>query len=100
MIEERLNTELGEIATAGLTRRRRVLESPCGRIATVDGKKVLNFARGMTGDRPRFQDTGEIEPKNPGWTMFAELRRATDEAWQKPLPAPTRVAKFCQSIYD
>lgn len=45
MIEERLNTELGEIATAGLTRRRRVLESPCGRIATVDGKKVLNFAR-------------------------------------------------------
>ena len=44
MIESRLSTELAEIATAGLTRRRRVLESPCGRIATVDGKKVLNFA--------------------------------------------------------
>ena len=31
-------------ATTGLTRRRRVLESPCGRLATVDGKNVLNFA--------------------------------------------------------
>jgi 8-amino-7-oxononanoate synthase len=44
MIEDRLTTELTDIAAAGLTRRRRVLESPCGRIATVDGKKVLNFA--------------------------------------------------------
>lgn len=46
--EERLNAELAaqllEIATTGLTRRRRVLESPCGRLATVDGKNVLNFA--------------------------------------------------------
>ena len=100
MIENRLKQELADIAARGLSRRRRVLESPCGRIAAVDGKKVLNFARGMTEDRPRFQDTGEIEPKNPGWTMFAELRRAIDEAWQKPLPAPTRVAKFCQTIYD
>jgi 8-amino-7-oxononanoate synthase len=48
MTEDRLNTELAaqlqELATAGLTRRRRVLESPCGRIAAVDGKNVLNFA--------------------------------------------------------
>lgn len=48
MIEDRLTTELAtqlqEVAAAGLTRRRRVLESPCGRIATVDGRNVLNFA--------------------------------------------------------
>ena len=48
MTEDRLNTELAaqlqELTTAGLTRHRRVLETPCGRIATVDGKKVLNFA--------------------------------------------------------
>ncbi len=43
-IEDRLRTELAELETAGLTRRRRVLESPCGRLATVDGKNVLNFA--------------------------------------------------------
>ncbi len=44
MIETRLTAELADLAAAGLTRRRRVLESPCGRIATVDGKNVLNFA--------------------------------------------------------
>jgi 8-amino-7-oxononanoate synthase len=44
VIEDRLTAELAEIKTAGLTRRRRVLESPCGRIAAVDGKNVLNFA--------------------------------------------------------
>ncbi len=44
MIERRLASELSEIASAGLTRRRRVLDAPCGRIATVDGKNVLNFA--------------------------------------------------------
>ncbi len=46
--EDRLTTELAaqlqDIAAAGLTRRRRVLESPCGRTAAVDGKRVLNFA--------------------------------------------------------
>jgi 8-amino-7-oxononanoate synthase len=41
---EGLLTELADIAAAGLTRRRRVLDSPCGRIATVDGKNILNFA--------------------------------------------------------
>jgi 8-amino-7-oxononanoate synthase len=43
-LEDRLRTELTDIAGAGLTRRRRVLESPCGRLAMVDGKEVLNFA--------------------------------------------------------
>ena len=54
-IENRLTTELAEIATAGLSRRRRVLESPCGRLAAVDGRKVLNFASndylGLAGNR-------------------------------------------------
>jgi len=44
MIETRLASELEEIAAAGLSRRRRVLESPCGRLATVDGRSLLNFA--------------------------------------------------------
>jgi 8-amino-7-oxononanoate synthase len=44
MIETRLTAELSDLAAAGLIRRRRVLDSPCGRIATVDGKNVLNFA--------------------------------------------------------
>ena len=44
MIDDPLRTELAEIAAAGLTRRRRLLESPCGRIATVDGREMLNFA--------------------------------------------------------
>jgi 8-amino-7-oxononanoate synthase len=44
MIETRLSTELAEIAASGLTRRRRVLESNCGRMVTVDGKNLLNFA--------------------------------------------------------
>ena len=44
MLEDRLHAELAEIANLGLTRRRRVLDTPCGRTATVDGKNVLNFA--------------------------------------------------------
>ena len=43
-LEDRLASELAELETAGLTRRRRVLQSACGRLATVDGKNVLNFA--------------------------------------------------------
>ena len=43
-LEDRLTAELADIADAGLTRRRRVLESPCGRIAAVDGREMLNFA--------------------------------------------------------
>jgi 8-amino-7-oxononanoate synthase len=44
MLEDRLAAELAETANAGLTRRRRVLASPCGRIATVDGRELINFA--------------------------------------------------------
>jgi 8-amino-7-oxononanoate synthase len=44
MIDQRLNAELAANSVLGLTRRRRVLESPCGRIAAVDGKNLLNFA--------------------------------------------------------
>ena len=44
MIEHRLAAELTSLAATGLTRRRRVLESPCGRIAAVDGTNMLNFA--------------------------------------------------------
>ena len=43
-LTQSLAAQLQEIAEAGLSRRRRVLESPCGRMATVDGKKLLNFA--------------------------------------------------------
>ena len=53
-LDDRLNAELAEIAAAGLSRRRRVLTSPCGRIATVDGREMLNFASndylGLAGD--------------------------------------------------
>ena len=44
MIENRLSTELAAIETTGLTRRRHMLESPCGRTVTVDGKNLINFA--------------------------------------------------------
>ena len=44
MLEQRLSKELAAIESAGLTRRRRMLESSCGRLVTVDGKKLLNFA--------------------------------------------------------
>lgn len=43
-LDDRLHAELAEIADAGLTRRRRVLASPCGRLAVVDGRELLNFA--------------------------------------------------------
>jgi 8-amino-7-oxononanoate synthase len=43
-LPEQLAAELADIAAAGLTRRRRVLDSPAGRLARVDGQEVLNFA--------------------------------------------------------
>ncbi|MCG2578196.1 8-amino-7-oxononanoate synthase [Dechloromonas sp. XY25] len=49
--------ELADIATAGLSRRRRVLDSPAGRLATVDGKQVLNFA---SNDYLGLAGNGEI----------------------------------------
>lgn len=57
MIERRLASELVEIKAAGLTRRRRVLESPCGRLVAVDGKNVLNFA---SNDYLGLAGNGEI----------------------------------------
>ena len=42
--QTRLAEELAAIAAAGLSRRRRILASPCGRLATVDGREVINFA--------------------------------------------------------
>ena len=57
MIEDRLTGELADLAATGLTRRRRVLESPCGRIATVDGRNVLNFA---SNDYLGLAGNGEI----------------------------------------
>ncbi len=39
-----LQAELTELAAQGLSRRRRVLASPCGRLATVDGQELINFA--------------------------------------------------------
>ncbi len=54
-LDQRLSAELDEIAAAGLTRRRRVLASPCGRLAAVDGRELLNFASndylGLAGNR-------------------------------------------------
>ncbi|MDR0776460.1 MAG: 8-amino-7-oxononanoate synthase [Azonexus sp.] len=53
-LADRLQAELDDIAAAGLTRRRRVLASPCGRIVIVDGRELLNFASndylGLAGD--------------------------------------------------
>jgi len=43
-LTDRLQAELDAIAAAGLTRRRRVQASPCGRIARVDGRELINFA--------------------------------------------------------
>ena len=43
-LDTQLAAELADIAAAGLTRRRRVLDSPAGRIARVDAQEVLNFA--------------------------------------------------------
>ena len=43
-LDTQLAAELADIAAAGLTRRRRVLDSPAGRIARVDDQEVLNFA--------------------------------------------------------
>lgn len=54
LLEGSLDAELQELAAAGLRRQRRILDSPCGRIATVDGRELLNFASndylGLAGD--------------------------------------------------
>lgn len=43
-IETRLQQELKALAAQGLTRRRRLLDSPCGTRALVDGREMLAFA--------------------------------------------------------
>ncbi len=43
-LEARLQAELDDLQATGLTRRRRLLTSPCDRIVTVDGENKLNFA--------------------------------------------------------
>lgn len=43
MIWDELESALGEIEVAGLKRRRRTLEAPCGPQAVVDGKPLVSF---------------------------------------------------------
>lgn len=43
MICDELASALGEIDAAGLRRRRRTLEAPCGPLAVVDGKPLVSF---------------------------------------------------------
>ena len=56
-LEKRLLAHLGELDSNGLRRRRRLLQTPCGRAVTVDGQTLLNFASndylGLAGD-PRL----------------------------------------------
>ncbi|MEY2632722.1 MAG: hypothetical protein RIR00_1376 [Pseudomonadota bacterium] len=44
MFEDRLRQELQELDQAGLRRRRRILASPCGPRAVIDGRELLAFA--------------------------------------------------------
>ena len=43
-LEQELRAELDEVAAAGLTRRRRLVASPCGPRVRVDGREMLAFA--------------------------------------------------------
>ncbi len=43
-LEQALRAELDELAAAGLTRRRRLVTTPCGPRVTVDGREMLAFA--------------------------------------------------------
>lgn len=62
-LDTRIEAELLDLAAAGLSRRRRVLSSPCGRIAQVEGRELLNFASndylGLAGDRELAQALAE-----------------------------------------
>jgi 8-amino-7-oxononanoate synthase len=43
MIWDELQGELDTLAGEGLKRRRRILDSPCGPVCTVDGREVISF---------------------------------------------------------
>ncbi len=43
MIHDSLHAELAALEAAGLKRRRRTLESPCGPLAVVDGREFVSF---------------------------------------------------------
>ena len=43
MIYDSLNSELAALESAGLKRRRRTLEAPCGPLAVVDGREFVSF---------------------------------------------------------
>jgi len=95
-LEDRLASELAELETAGLTRRRRVLESPCGRNATVDGKNVLNFAAndylGLAGnaDIARALADGAIQwGAGSGASHLVSGHLAPHEALEKEIAAFT-----------
>jgi 8-amino-7-oxononanoate synthase len=96
MLENRLSKELAEIATAGLTRRRRMLESSCGRLVTVDGKKLLNFASndylGLAGNPEIAQALADGAKKwgaGSGASHLVSGHLAPHEALEKEIAAFT-----------
>ncbi|NJD24739.1 MAG: 8-amino-7-oxononanoate synthase [Betaproteobacteria bacterium] len=100
MLEDRLAAELAEIATAGLTRRRRLLASPCGRIATVDGREVLNFASndylGLAGNAEiaaALADGARRWGAGSGASHLVAGHLAPHEALEKALAAFTGFAR-------
>ena len=100
MLEDRLAAELAEVAAAGLTRRRRLLASPCGRIATVDGREVLNFASndylGLAGNAEiagALADGARQWGAGSGASHLVAGHLAPHEALEKALAAFTGFAR-------
>jgi 8-amino-7-oxononanoate synthase len=97
MIDQRLNAELAANSALGLTRRRRVLESPCGRIAAVDGKNLLNFASNdylglgrQPGNRPGHGQWGNaVGVPVAGASHLVSGHLAPHEALEKEIAAFT-----------
>jgi len=99
-LEDRLTSELATIAAAGLTRRRRILDSPCGRLATVDGKNVLNFASndylGLAGNAEIAQamaDGAILWGAGSGASHLVSGHLAPHEALEKEIAAFTGFAR-------
>jgi 8-amino-7-oxononanoate synthase len=95
-----LADELQAIAATGLTRRRRVLETPCGRNATVDGKKVLNFASndylGLAGNAEiaaALADGAEKWGAGSGASHLVSGHLAPHEALESEIAAFTGLAR-------